>query len=125
MKVLANFKIRCVFFLALFTLFAYLMVRPIYDSYVFYKERDKSTIIVLAGVYGYEGKEEFEPMLTYLEELPAEYLNSAERGIVDRARYFSTDPELGIVLKKGGIIVVGLFIFYLIIEYCLTRTYTI
>ncbi|MCR8969207.1 hypothetical protein [Facklamia sp. 7083-14-GEN3] len=99
-------------------------MKPIYDSYIIYKENDYSTISVLSKVHGYKGEDDIDSKLDYMEQLPENKLNSVEKDIVSRARYFRTDPEVKIVLKKGSMVVIALFIFYLIVEYALTRTYS-
>ncbi|MGF3215122.1 hypothetical protein ACQV2X_08190 [Facklamia sp. P12945] len=125
MKCFSNFKIRALFFFIIISTLAYLLVKPIYDSYIIYKENDYSTVSVLSKIHGYEGEDDIDSKLDYMEQLPENKLNNIEKGIVSRARYYRTDPEVKIVLKKGAIIVISLFTFYLVVEYALTRTYSI
>ncbi|MCR8969208.1 hypothetical protein [Facklamia sp. 7083-14-GEN3] len=122
MKLLKNTKIRIALISILIFLFAYQNVDRHLRQMEEYRQKNLETVTLIARAYGYEGEEESDPILEFIDKQPTRNFTYDQEDKIDLAHYFHEVSKEKIILKRGGILISVLIIPYLLLEYIVGKS---
>ncbi|MGF3066680.1 hypothetical protein [Facklamia sp. P13055] len=122
MKLLKDTRIRIALISILIFLFAYQNVDRYLQQMDEQRRNNLETVTLIARAYGYDGEEESDPVLEFIDKQPSKNFTYDQEAKIDLAHYFHGVSKEQIILKRGGILISMLIIPYLLFEFIISKS---